>query len=1101
MLKPEKVIVESRGIRHWVQMTQARSEGVSMNLSFQMPSAFIWELSREILGSDAVPGMSPYGEAALSWRIDSILDSDEFLAHPAAAKVNGYWRNEPPQKGSLKRYQLACSLASLFEQYILFRPDWVHYWQKGVESPDREPGLSGLPVGSEDEQWQGHLWRLLAEQVLPVENVHPAMLQAKVLDCMAEKKQLLPEHIYLFGINSLPGSSLDFFHHLACYSHVHLFHLNPCVEYWGDIQSEKARAKASRGQQWHAWLESGDDEVNPLLANLGQQGKRFFNALQKTDHFEISAFELPLKEKMHPEQETVLQCIQQDILSLQNRAGNTMNQVPDTIKQDESIVISSSHSSLREIQALHDYLLHQFNQYPDLTPRDILVTCPDIEHYAPYIDAVFRRPWHRQDDNESPRLPCSIADRVTLEEEPLINAFLDVLTLPDSRFEVNRILDCLRLPAVQQKFAITMAELDTMEWWLQEACVHWGVDANNKAALAKLHQASAMFTWEWGLQRLLLGFSHGDSETVVDGRLLLPHVEGQNAVFLGRLVHLLNRLRFHSQQLKTKRTAVHWQQYLRQLKDDLFQPAAEEENASRIIDEAINKLADATFLAGYDAEIDYVVVQSYLNHCFAIPDSGNNFMTGQITFCSMVPMRSIPFKVIAVLGLNDGDFPRQDKPVSFDLLKKDSLRPGDRSRRADDRYLFLETLVSARRTLYLSYQGRDVKNNEERQPSLVLKELMNYLERGYGWCEKKSYIYQQPLQPFNPACFSPPRPGFDKQWCRLAFPLEDRDNRIRLTPMAIPEEPVEMETLVRFYDDPLKWFGQNRLNLFLESKENRIEDVEPFEPDVLVRYQITGELLKSLVEGRGSADDSTGEFVGRLLLSGRLPETPATAACIENIRDEVRSFYDSLSALGGVEIVRVRIPVAGVVITADIPWQKEKRRVVLYRAAKRKAKDEFRLWLMHLIANIHFGTDDGPITSLGVFYSPTQHGVVKLCSIQNSLCSTPPPGAEDECEESGADRDFDAKAELEKLVHKWLHTGSAEPVVWHSVLGRNATGLPLDLFASEVTMQLENNLYFRWFFASEYTPVEADLVECREIHAPLYHRLNNVKNAGKGGVL
>ncbi len=1088
MLKPKKVIVESKGLRHWLQMKLAQIEGVSMNLNFQMPSAYIWDLSRNVLGHDAVPMSSPYAEATLCWRIDAILGCKAFQEHPDADKVNRYWRGDAQAESSLKRYQLASKLASLFEQYLLFRPEWIAYWGHEASASSEDRREIGLPVQSEDERWQAHLWQLLAEQILPVDNVHPAMLQAKVLDCIDAKKQLLPEHIYLFGINSLPGPSLDFFHRLASHTHVHLFHLNPCVEYWGDIQSDKAKAKISTGQQWRAWLDSDDDRVNPLLANLGQQGKRFFDALQKTKHFEISAFDPVLTDPIQVIQDdTVLHRVQQDILSLQNRASDNSSNKANGTKQDDSIVISASHSPLREIQALHDYLLHRFNRHPDLTPRDVLVTCPDIEKYAPYVDAVFRRPWHNQNMDDSPRLPCSIADRVSLEEEPLIGAFLDLFSMPDSRFEVSGILDYLRLPAVQQKFGFAPADLDIIEWWLQEACIHWGADVANKTAMASLENATAMYTWQWGLQRLLLGFAQGDSETLIDGRVLLPHVEGQNAVLLGQLIHLLDRLRSHSRQLQSPRSAGGWQQYLKQLKNDLFQPVAEESDASRMIDDVIRQLVDATFLAGYDAEIDYTVIQSYLNHRFAVPDSGNAFMTGQITFCSMVPMRSIPFKIIAVLGLNDGDFPRQDNPVSFDLLKQASLRPGDRSRRADDRYLFLETIVSARQTLYLSYQGKDIQTNEERQPSLVLKELMHYLERGYGWPEHKSYILQQPLQPFSPACFIPPDASFDKQWCRLARPLEERNNRIKLAKMALPEEAVDIETLVRFYDDPLKWFGQNRLNLFLEQAETRIDDAEPFDLDKLVSHRIRTELLKSLMD-----EASPDEFLARLSLAGRLPDSSVATTEIDAMQTQVDTFYDVLCRAGEIETETVQMTVSGIRLTARIPYQPDKQRVVLYRAAKCKAKDEFRLWLMHLMANIHFANAHSPVTSLGVFFSPYGFDKVTCCTIQNTVDAasvTRPDQAKVDLPVN-----LNAKAELEKLVNQWLDIGSAEPVLWHSGLARGLTDMPLTKFFTKVTELLDSNVYFRWFFGSGYQPDEANLAELKSIYAPLYCRLQDPKN-------
>ncbi len=422
---------------------------------------------------------------------------------------------------------------------------------------------------------------------------------------------------------------------------------------------------------------------------------------------------------------SILSALQHDILTLHD-ARQTPQQVID-----DSITSTSAHSPLREVQGLHDWLLHQFNQDHSLTPKDVLVMCPQIEQYAPYVDAVFARGWQELANNIPP-LPCSIADRGSKDAEPLVAAFVDLLSLPDSRFQVSQLLGFLRLNAVQAKFNFTDDELDKISAWLAQANIHWGLDKAHKAQVLSTTEASSQFTWQQGLSRLMRGFAFADHDALQQEQFLLSTIEGSDAILLGQLMLVLEQLQHYAQRLNQTRTPLQWQQYLHQLVDNCFSDTGSD--AIDIIHQAIEQLVEYSQEAQFVNGVSLAIVQEFLNHHFSQPDPGRQFMVGQVTFCSMLPMRSIPFKVIAVLGLNDGDFPRQRKPQAFDLMQQTPSRIGDRSRRGDDRYLFLEALISARQALYLSYQGRNIKNNSEKQPSLVLKELFAYLTDAYGWC-------------------------------------------------------------------------------------------------------------------------------------------------------------------------------------------------------------------------------------------------------------------------------------------------------------------------------------------------------------------------------
>lgn len=1058
VLAAHNVIVESHGIRHWLQLYQAQETGIAMNLKFQMPSGFIWDLARQLL-DEPIPRESPYGESTLVWRIDVILASESFQQEPAAERPTRYWLSQSGEADLLKRYQLAARLASLFEQYIKFRDNWIAGWDNGQ-----------VMLDSEDAVWQMRIWQRLIEQPLADQaNLHPVALQHKLIDRLAGLKHRLPKDVILFGLNTLPGPSMAFFSELAKHTRVHFFHLNPCVEYWGDIRSDRALAKEMRNSQWRQWLALDEEaeSVNPLLANLGQQGKRFFNELQRIGNCEISAFDLPPEagERTCSSEESgvpVLQRIQRDILTLSHPSGGFETWHP----ADDSIQISSAHNTLREIQALHDYLLHQINDDATLRPGDMLIMCPDIEEYAPYIDAVFRRPWQMQQNHEPPRLPCSIADRILLEEEPLIAAFLELLTLPDSRFEVSKILDYLRVPAIQNRFGLDVDSLEIIEWWLKEACVHWGLDASHKQQMAGLDKASDTYTWHWALERLLMGYAWGDEPVMLRGRYLMPHVEGQAAMLLGNTLLLLSHLQGYARELSFPRTPAEWRALLEGMTESLFLATDSEGEAQRLLLSVIDQLGADTSVAEYRERIPLTVVRAWFSRQFSRPDSGNHFMTGQVTFCSMMPMRSIPFRVIGVLGLNDGIFPRQENPLSFDLLRQDELQPGDRSRRSDDRYLFLETLISVREKLYLSYQGRSSKNNEARQPSLVLKELMSYLEKYYGWPGDQSYLRQQTLQPFSSKNFEGERGSFDHRWARLAKPFAPQNNRIRLTPMPIPEDPVNIEELIRFYDDPLRWLAENRLGFSLAESEAGGLDAEPFELDSLGKYGLLHQLGARLEAGQAIAP-----LVEEVKAAGIVPETPITDSTVTLLAGQAQILLNAVSqtvpASCGRKKDRLEARVAGVPLYAEVVWLEKDRSFLLSRIAKCKPKDELRHWLYHLVVQVALEQQSKGTAELRSHlftYREKDFGEIRHASY-----GVIP----------------DAQAMLENFVRQWLQ-GSETPSLLH------LRAFKSDEEESELSTirRLENvfetDAYWAWFMGNQYPFSGHHIERLSELYSPMY---------------
>ncbi len=870
----DTILVESPGMQHWLSMSLARQRGVAMNVSYPLPVRFMWDTARLILGDDAIPAQSPYRREVLTWRIDALLQEPAFIDDPDAAPVKAYWasRQSTTEQG-VQRLQLATALADVFEQYLLYRPDWLQEWEAG----------NAQQTPFDMERWQSKMWRMLVRR----EPDHPASLHHRAVTALQDGVgvERLPDRIVVFAINNMAPQLISFIDALSVHTDVHLFHLNPSVNYWGDAQSDRSRAKALREQGIESWLEQ--EQGNPFLGNLGQQGRDFFNLLTALDTFEVSAFDVP-EPATDQQSVSLLSHLQADILAARAPSPLTVT------KDDTSIEVVSTHNGLREVQLLHDNLLAWLNAEPTRRPSDIVVMCPAIEKYAPLIDAVFHRVGTASPVTAvPPRIPCSIADRSPLDAQPMVAAFISLLSLPDSRFGVVEILDYLRLDAMQRRFSLSPEDVELMTFWLEQAHVHWGLDGEHKRRISDGATAHETFSWWWGLRRLLIGMVCRDEAVIDQGLLTVPHVEGQNTLILGKLIWVIDTLSHHAAQLAVAKTPEQWHDYLISLQQACFAPDPEQTDTWESLSNATAQLHAHCDEAGYQSTLSLAQVRDVLLRQFSSPDAGNHFMTGQVTFCSMLPMRSIPFRKVCVLGLNDGEFPRQSVPMSIDLMAQSGHRLGDRSRRLEDRYLFLEALISARESLYLSYQGNSDKDNSERQPSLVLREFLHTLSEHYQ-VPIDTLRTNAALHPFSQASFTAANASFEQGWFRL-FQAISQNRQAQQTPSLPVVDPevddvMLVEQAARWLEHPLKVFANRVLGIYLEQAEMALENTEPFSEPKLTRYQ----LLEALSEHTTSESDKQA-LLERARLSGNLPLTPLT----DQLLDDWQAAADDLKQAVG----------------------------------------------------------------------------------------------------------------------------------------------------------------------------------------------------------
>lgn len=892
-LTKEIIVVESSGMERWVSMQLARHHGICANYDFLFPNAFVYTIFRKLMPD--LPESSPFDVRKMAWKIMKLLPT--CVTKPEFGSLRNYLGKDAR---GLRGFQLSHRIADTFDQYLLFRPEMILEWEAGKE-----------------DHWQAVLWR---ELVRENKGIHRAALGKRFLERIrnapVETAERLPTRVSAFGISALPRFHMQILAGIAAFTKVNLFFMNPCKEP-RNTTSEKG---------------------NRLLVSMGTLGRDFFDLVEEFHPEKISLFE-------DPEEKNLLRCIQSDILHLRNREQHPKSRkISDPT--DASIRIHSCHSPMREIEVLHDQLLRMFQEDADLMPKDILVMVPEIETYAPYIQAVFDTP-----PKESMKIPYSIADRSVRTESRLIDAFLAIIDLFGGRFGASQVLGILESQAVRDRFGLSDADLRLIQSWVREARIRWGIDEENRSLLGL--PAFPENTWRAGLDRLLLGYAMpGKSEKIFSGILPYDEMEGGDAMVLGNFIEVVEQLFTQVRTLDESRTLAGWSETLTKLLDRFFLTHEETEREMQSVRATLRELETLQEL--FDEEVDIRVVRSYLKRYLEGESSRFGFINGSVTFCAMLPMRSIPFKVICLVGMNNDAYPRQSKPLSFDLIAKDP-RPGDRSSRNQDRYLFLEAILSAGEKLYISYVGQSIRDNSPIPPSVVVSELTDAIEQGFGTPEH--LIVRHRLQAFNPAYFednSGALFSYSEENFRAALQfLETRRDPSPFIRTRLPDpEPewktVSLDDLYGFFANPAKFLINKRLKIHLEEVAAILEETECFKLEGLEKYALEQELVERRLTGRDLKS-----LLPLVRASGQLPHGTVGECFYEQLSGGIESFAEeTLKHLSGtplkplgIDLVLGDFRIIGR-ISGAYP-----QKLIHYRYAKTKPKDHLRLWILHLALN------------------------------------------------------------------------------------------------------------------------------------------------------
>lgn len=889
LFSKELVLVQSKGMAQWLKLKLSNSMGVAAQIDFPMPSSFIWKIFNSLYPH--LPEQSDFDKEAMILKLYKLLQDKQ--NQPTYAPIKHYLSAD---KDGLSLYKLSEKIADLFDQYLVYRPDWLLAWEQGVS----------VEIGEQQHSlWQQDLWQSLVgfSEELGQSTQHRARLLSELSntnELLAQqlKQGLLPKRVFVFAISAMPASYWALLQALSEHIEVHFFMLNLCENYWQDLDSYRTQLQrishknqGSKNQAGSSEFDEYYDVGNPLLSSWGKMGRDFLSLMHQTQEQEkiqdISAW-------VKPEETSLLAQVQADILTLTDRsqgqyelAAAEHSQFKTPIdKTDNSLSLVSAHSELREVQHLHDRLWHWFLEDGSLEPKDVLVMTPDINRYAPFVNAVFSSA-QQADSKQNRYIPWAISDQSISEQAPLLESLLSLFNLPKSRFSLQEVLDLLNTQAILKAFNLSASEVQTIQQWLDGAGVRWGLDEIQRST-----QGVPLFSqnsWLKGVRQLLLGYVSSNTHQGLDEDWAIENLEGQDAEIADGLIAFVMRLQYWYEHLNGERAAQDWVSVIHSLMDDFFAPNEEEALALQFVRDGLEQWQTRLKANEFNEPLSQAVMYEKLASMFNEQGGWQSFLTGKVNVCTLMPMRAIPFKIICLLGMNDSDYPRSDMPVSFDLMR---LKPkqGDRSPANDDRYLFLEALSCAQQKLYISYRGREAKKNSEQQPSVLVSELVDYLTGGFCLAEDSLLKHEESqanlltwlikplsLQPFNPEHFKAGSDysSFDALWFKVAQNQQQEASNSQKfinQPLSLPQgfstQKVALDDLYSAHKNSAQFFLKRRLNIPPKFAENEISESEPFSLTGLDMYKLKDAYFE---QKKDSGLDSGDDFLQRHQALGALP--------------------------------------------------------------------------------------------------------------------------------------------------------------------------------------------------------------------------------------
>lgn len=865
------VAVPTRGVERWVAQrlshhlgtggpgTPADGEsGICANVTFPSPARLVGDALGTVLGLTADD--DPWQRDRLTWTLLDVVDAS--AGEPWAAPLGrhlGVGEPDGPRRG--RRLQSAQHLAGLFSSYAAQRPAMVLAWASG-----RDDDGAGAPV-PEDLAWQPELWRQLRARVgapSPAERLDDAL---RLLAAEPDRVDL-PARLSVFGPTRLPEDQRLVLDALARHRDVHLWLPHPSPALWARLEEVTRPGAVPRRRDVPAVA------AHPLLASMARDATELQLRLAALDGASATH---------HPSAEPAPTLLG----ALQRRLRDDAPDAPPhpLAADDRSVRVHACHGRARQVEVLREALLGLFADDPTLEPRDVVVMCPDIEAFAPLVAATFGlAPADETEPEAHPgrSLRVRLADRSLRQTNPLLALVSRLLELADGRVTASDVVDLAGSEPVRRRFGFDDEDLDRIRQWAVDAGVRWGEDA---ARHERFGVPAPQGTWATALDRILLGAAMAEDHRFVATALPLDDVDSTDVDLAGRLAEMVDRLTVVLGDLDGMHAPAHWfdalDRALHLLADVGPADTWQDVEARMVLDDARQgalaagggpRASDQHGPGGHvtgsyrGTELRLTDVRALLAHRLRGRPTRAGFRTGALTVCSLEPMRAVPHRVVALLGMDDGAFPRGTRQDGDDVLLRDPL-VGERDRRGEDRQLFLDAVVAAQENLVVLYSGADERTGASRPPAVPVGELLDALDAAGaapdGEPVRRHVVVRHPLQTADERNFAAGalgRPGpfsFDALHHRAA--LEARGERVGReafldAPLApVTEEEaggaVDLEDLVYALEHPVKAFLRRRLGVQLPGEVEELGDRLPLELDGLQTWTVGDRLLGAVLDG------------------------------------------------------------------------------------------------------------------------------------------------------------------------------------------------------------------------------------------------------------
>ena len=979
-MQPEWIGIQSKGMKQWITLQAAQKLGVCANMNFVFPRQMVdhilagFEPLQELKDQpDRTGGLNDgLNQDILFW---SILKQIKANANTRALTgIAEYIQSDTTGK---KESQLALKIAKIFDDYQIYRPEMLLDWQQGKMSSQVNDALAF---------WQAELWKAIA----PKEHHHLSGKIQLFLNSFSPEKVIknhLPCQMSLFGVSALPVQFLQVFKTISNIMDINLFFLVPSNQYFFDIQSPKQLGKIALKTQKGLDPELLYYEMtNPLLSSLGSSIKEFCSILEDFDYMEpdIDLFCDPAneikKEKPDP-QKGLLNCLQSDILNLVHRKTDYEDKPVLISDQDRSIQIHACHSPMRETQVLKDLLLDEFEKDPDIAPHDVIVMMPDIESYAPFIESCF---------SLENALPFAISDRRKNSESEVLNSFLKLVVLKNSRFERGQVLDLLLSESIARKFKITPDEISKIEQTVTDAGILWGKNASHRESLGL--PPFEENTWEFGLRRLFMGMAMPENyDDLVAGVLPCHCLEGLDLEILGKLAAFCHTLFARMDAISKDLTIEQWCLELKKMIYSLMERNDQNSEDIGFLYQTIDQMGEDALAADFSEKLSPDTIFTFIEQKLDLSIAQGSFMAGNITFCNIMPMRSIPFKVVVLMGMDEKAFPRKAFAPGFDLIKK-YPRKGDKIDRDEDRYLFLEALLSARSRFIITYTGMNIKDNSMIPCSGVVSELSETIDQSFVLPKGRDIHWSHPLHPFDKKYYideidfkkSENQPvthlyrSYSKDNLYIAQSLANvnfaqsifiqkeliqKDSEAEQTSILDDSTPdtINIDEMIRFYKHPLKTWVQSGLNLQIPELSEEHPDREFFSINGLDQYLLGTSLLEKAIDQKKTIDQTKSidqaedvDWYSFFKAAGQLPYGEKGRAEYERIKQEAYPVIEKAKQLLNTKALPpfvTQIEIAGMTICGNFSDIRENGLFSL-SYGRLNASRLVSAWIEHLFFNI-----------------------------------------------------------------------------------------------------------------------------------------------------